>query len=49
MYFMIGFDLNENELLAKALHRSIAVADFPIILTPQHDWMRPIERNGRTL
>ena len=46
---MNRFNLNEDELLAKAWHHSIAVADFPIILTPQHDWMRPIERNGRTL
>jgi len=45
---MYGINLTENELLAKAHHGGIALAEACIILKPQQDQMRPTERNGRT-
>ena len=43
---MNGIDLTENELLANVHHGGIALAEAPIILSPQQDPLRRAERNG---
>jgi len=43
---MYGINLTENDLLAKAHHGGIALAEACIILSPQQDQLRRAERNG---